>query len=355
MKNKNFIIILCLFLLTGCALTDNLDYKFAYYFQLLNTTKDKNLLSHARQEVEQIFLALEAQDSEHLPDYIYLLNAYRAAEVATVVHNAERMRALIRGGLHPANNTRFKKEYQKAKEPVAFSKDTQSHLSALGQAYINSKALVFSHDNRNYNFSELIDAWVKLKKVNDLRGALIKFAYNLEGGMCFGVSTLANNFVCQDPNIKPQKIIDKLNKHFDDVISEQIQHSISVKLFNKNKLEVADAYIKHYSSGQGEHVLSGFVLRSEVKLFMAKLLKEQINEGRGRSFVARVSFSGDKSGHAVAIQMLRDGQEYRLIDNNIGVLSFSTLEEFLEAFANYRLSYYGGSSRPVMWVFWKFC
>ena len=84
-----------------------------------------------------------------------------------------------------------------------------------------------------------------------------------------------------------------------------------------------------YESTRVKEELEGFKLRSEVRRFMAELLNNQLSEDQ--DFVARVSFSGDKAGHAISIQVL-NGQEYRIIDNNIGVLSFDTKQEFLRGF-----------------------
>lgn len=354
MSYKNIgIILACILLATGCVNTNNLDHKFAYYFHLLNTSKDHNEIRIARQDLEHLYFALEAEESIHKADFKYLLNSYRAAEIAETLENPQLIQKLIRAGLHPSNNVEFIEKYQKAQRPENFSSINSDHISALVAAYSGSKKMTFSRREQVYNFGDLINAWKDLKKFPDETKAVINLMKNLEGGLCFGVTTLANKLICKDPSLSPEKTIEKINKNFALVIAWQIQQNIAVKLKRKTASEAAGVFIKNYSSEPIKEYFEGFRLGSEVKLFMAKLLKKRVK--KGRDFVARVSFSVGNSGHAVAIQMLEGGKEYRLIDNNIGVLSFSTLEDFLEAFACYRLAYYNGAAMPIMSVLGNYC
>jgi hypothetical protein len=336
-------------MLFGCVSTDNLENKFAYYFYMLNSGKDQENIRNNIYDVEKLFFALEAENNIHKNDFKHLLSLYHASEIIEFVDNPTLVTYLLRIGLHPLSNTKLMEKYQKAQKPDFFSVDDQKHILALTSALKSSRNLLFSDAERKYNFGEIIDAWSKLKQIPDDKHLILKLAKDLEKGMCFGVVNIANELVRGTPNISPAKIIEGINKKFEHVIAWQLQQNIAVKLYRKTKSKSADIFIDSYNNAGIKGQLPGFKLTSEVKRFMADLIQEQMR--KKQDFVARVSFSIDKSGHAVAIQVLRGGEEYRLIDNNIGVLSFSTLEEFLEIFARYRLTYYAKATTPLMRVF----
>ena len=161
---------------------------------MLNTTTDKTLIARSREEVEQIYKALEQENSEHLSDFAYLLNSYRAVEIAEIADNPEKIKRNIRAGLHPISNDKLLEKYQKAKKPEHFSSWNISHMDALKLAWEKLKV-----PKKSDFFSDLMFVWQKT-------GTLKTMAEKLEEGMCFGVTMRANKLVCKDPKISPGKI-----------------------------------------------------------------------------------------------------------------------------------------------------
>lgn len=347
---KFLISLLLVINIIGCHQRD-LDADFADYFSLINRTKDKSFIISAKHELENIVQELEHEQSIHLSDFQFLLNLYRAAEISWSVDNPKRMKRLIRMGMHPAHNTAMLKQYQRAAQPQYFSEKV--HMTALYSALDLSQKFEFSASGKKYYFADLMRKWSEQKRVHTRAEMAQKIAKGLEEGVCRGVAIRANQLFCEDSTRTAQSIIDSINTEYDQTLLFQIQGNIAARLARKGERELGEAYMKSLEEGAVFHLsIPGFWLKYRVREFMDKIVSAVLL--RKKDFSARVSFRGNKTGHAVAIQILK-ASEFRIIDNNVGVLSYNTKEEFLDAFATYRLPYYIGQSVPVMKLYGDFC
>ena len=352
MLNKIYVFLLLV--LTGCDFRGDLESQFAGYFRLLNTSEDIEEIHEARQDLEDIVVALKQENNIHLQDFGHLLNLYRSFEIAHTQKNPEKTRRIIRIALHPANNGSLLEKYQKAESLPGFNPILRQHQKALKRALNICENTEISHNNKTYSFNDIIKKWSELKKFNNSQDQLAKISQKLKLGYCFGLAHSVNNFVCKNKLLDPVELSKTMLLNLDKILAPQIQLNIASKVRRKNKDTDAESYfIADLKQGSINSKLIGFKLREDVIFFIDNYLKKSLRQNK--DFVAEVFFGGNKTGHAVAIQVLNNQKEFRIIDNNIGVLSFGTKREFLETFAYYRSAYYENQARTYLEIFGRYC
>lgn len=159
--------------------------------------------------------------------------------------------------------------------------------------------------------------------------------------------------MCKDHTQSPGDLMQKINSNLAFSFKRQICYNIINKLINATNSHDAKTYMSDVQEKYNFKArVLGLRLSADIKSYMRNFLREPLTQGG--YFRARVSFRGSKFCHALAIQIL-DKKEFRIIENNSGVLIFDTEEEFLEAFVFYRRYYYYKNKHASMLIFGDYC